>query len=301
MVVSPSNFVSKWVTKYLLNGAAARYRWRPTSPRNRAVLVRERARRTVRADEREAHSFTCALFDRARAPEVVKIGRGKARTGNVDLDVCRLEFNSEGQRDRVQGRFRRAVGEAENIAVREARVRVQRQRAGRTPQVDDAPHWGFPQERQHRLGDGDNAEHICLEDCPHIVERPGAWDVVRQGIVERRARLPRVRDTRVVHEHIKSAELVLDVLCRGGDGGLICDIDLKGAGIRSDALCGCLPILEVARPDKHGEAVCREILRDLKTDSFIGPGDQGDGVVLHSNLLFCIDVWSTPLCCAKLA
>jgi hypothetical protein len=28
----------------------------------------------------------------------------------------------------------------------------------------------------------------------------------------------------------------------------------------------------------------REILRDLKTDSFVGPGDQGDGFVLHSNL-----------------
>ncbi len=25
----------------------------------------------------------------------------------------------------------------------------------------------------------------------------------------------------------------------------------------------------------------REILRDLKTDSFVGPGDQGDGFVLH--------------------
>ncbi|WP_246079655.1 MarR family winged helix-turn-helix transcriptional regulator [Paenibacillus piri] len=27
----------------------------------------------------------------------------------------------------------------------------------------------------------------------------------------------------------------------------------------------------------------REIFRDLKTDSFIGPGDQGDGFILHSN------------------
>ena len=56
-------------------------------------------------------------------------------------------------------------------------------------------------------------------------------------------------------------------------------------------------MLEVARPDEHGEAVRREILRYLKTDSFVGPGDQGDGFVLHSNLLFCIDVWPTPPCC----
>jgi hypothetical protein len=44
-------------------------------------------------------------------------------------------------------------------------------------------------------------------------------------------------------------------------------------------------MLEVARPDEHGEAVRREILRDLKTDSFVGPGDQGDRFVLNSNLL----------------
>jgi hypothetical protein len=35
---------------------------------------------------------------------------------------------------------------------------------------------------------------------------------------------------------------------------------------------------------EHGEAVRREILCDLKTDSFVSPG-QGDGFVLHSNLL----------------
>jgi hypothetical protein len=36
--------------------------------------------------------------------------------------------------------------------------------------------------------------------------------------------------------------------------------------------------------------VRREIFRDLKTDSFIGPGDQGDVLVPQSDLLFFIDV-----------
>jgi hypothetical protein len=45
-------------------------------------------------------------------------------------------------------------------------------------------------------------------------------------------------------------------------------------------------MLEVARPDEHGEAVGCEALRDFTTDSFVGPGDQGDGFVLHSNLFF---------------
>jgi len=55
-------------------------------PRERAVLVRERARRTVRVEEREANGLTCGLFDRARALEVVEVRRGEARARSVDLD-----------------------------------------------------------------------------------------------------------------------------------------------------------------------------------------------------------------------
>src|SRR5258708_29707305 len=95
-----------------------------------------------------------------------------------------------------------------------------------------------------------------------------------------------MRDARIVHEHVETAEFVPDALCRGGDGGLIRAVELEGSGIRSDAFRGRLPTLEVARPDKHCEAARREILRYLKTDSFIGPGDQGDGVVLHSISFF---------------
>jgi len=40
-------------------------------------------------------------------------------------------------------------------------------------------------------------------------------------------------------------------------------------------------MLEVPRPDEHGEAARGEILRYLKTDSFVGPGDQGDELVVH--------------------
>jgi hypothetical protein len=107
-----------------------------------------------------------------------------------------------------------------------------------------------------------------------------------------------MRDGRVVHQHVETAELVPDALCRGGDGGLIRDVELKGAGVRSDALRGRLPTLDVARPDKNGEAVRREILRDLKADPFVGPGDQGDGFVLHGSLLPILGLLSAPPCCA---
>ena len=65
---------------------------------------------------------------------------------------------------------------------------------------------------------------------------------------------------------------------------------LEDAGIRSDTFRGRLPMLKVARPNEHGEAVRREILCDLKADSFVSPDDQGDGFVPHSNLLFAFEV-----------
>jgi hypothetical protein len=99
-----------------------------------------------------------------------------------------------------------------------------------------------------------------------------------------------MRDTRVVYKHVETAELVPDALCRG-DGCLIRDVELGGTRIRSDALRGCLSMPEVARPDDHGEAARCEILCDLKTDSFVGSGDKGDGFVLHSNLLLWINVY----------
>jgi hypothetical protein len=42
--------------------------------------------------------------------------------------------------------------------------------------------------------------------------------------------------------------------------------------------------------------VCHEILCDLKSDSLIGPGDQGDGFVLHNYLRFGVAVWPTAPC-----
>src|SRR5262249_4666070 len=74
-----------------------------TSPREGAVLVRERACRPVLVEEREAHGLTRSLFDRARALEVVEVRCGEARAHSIDLDVCRLEFQGKGERDRVEG------------------------------------------------------------------------------------------------------------------------------------------------------------------------------------------------------
>nr|WP_255527024.1 hypothetical protein [Nodosilinea sp. LEGE 07088] len=48
-------------------------------------------------------------------------------------------------------------------------------------------------------------------------------------------------DARVVHEHVKTVKLAADTLCCGSNRGLICDVELKGVGIRADALCVSIP------------------------------------------------------------
>jgi hypothetical protein len=97
--------------------------------------------------------------------------------------------------------------------------------------------------------------------------------------------LTRIRDSRVVDEHVEAAKLLADALRRRGDRSLIRHVELEGACVRPNLLGRTLAALEIARPDQHSKAVYHEIFCDLKTDSLISPGDQGDGFVLHSNLL----------------
>jgi len=61
----------------------------------------------------------------ARAILVVQVRRGEAGTPSVDLDACRLEFEGESQRDRVEGSLRRAVKGAEALCSRKRAVLVQ--------------------------------------------------------------------------------------------------------------------------------------------------------------------------------
>jgi hypothetical protein len=49
--------------------------------------------------------------------------------------------------------------------------------------------------------------------------------------------------------------------------------------IRADAVCGCLTLLDIARAKQHRETVGQKIFRDLKADSLIGAGDEGNGFI----------------------
>ncbi len=57
---------------------------------------------------------------------------------------------------------------------------------------------------------------------------------------------------------------------------------------RADLVGRSLAAREIARADQHDEAVSNEILCDLAADALVGPGDQGDALVVdlvqHGNL-----------------
>jgi hypothetical protein len=100
------------------------------SPWELAVLVRIRACRAVRIEEREAHRFARGLLDRTRALKVVKVRRGKAWARSVNLNASRLEVCGESDRDRVERRLRPRVDPDQDrrwlvrseLSVREPRV-----------------------------------------------------------------------------------------------------------------------------------------------------------------------------------
>jgi hypothetical protein len=120
------------------------------------------------------------------------------------------------------------------------------------------------QQREHRLGDGDDAVHVGLEHRVDLVEgcdaqAAGLHDLFQRSVFGH----GRVRDAGIVDEHVEPVELVPDALRCGGDGGLVGDVELDCASIPADAFRGRLSVLEVARPDEHGEAVDCEVLGDL--------------------------------------
>jgi Bacterial regulatory proteins, tetR family len=113
----------------------------------------------------------------------------------------------------------------------------------------------------------------CRGDTGLIVAA-GQFSVLRDGLARQ---LTRIRDGRVIDEHVEAAKLLADALRRRGDRSMIRHIELERACVRPNLLRRSLAALEIARPDQHSEAMCHEILCDLKTDSLISPGDQGDG------------------------
>src|SRR5260370_8108632 len=90
-----------------------------------------------------------------------------------------------------------------------------------------------------------------------------------------------MRDSRGLNEQVEAAKLLPDALRRGGDRSPIRHVELERDGARANLRGRGIAALEIARPDQYSEAVRHEFLCDLKSDSLIGPGYQGDAFVLH--------------------
>lgn len=120
------------------------------SPRERPVLAREtcpsdRSRRGARGE-----GLTRPVSAVRVSSKVLRFV--EVKPGQAALAPGVLEFDGEGERRRIEGSLRGAVNRAEQRALWTGRV-----------DADDACRWRFTKQPQHRLRDGDDAEHVGLD------------------------------------------------------------------------------------------------------------------------------------------
>ena len=93
----------------------------------------------------------------------------------------------------------------------------------------------------------EDAEHVGVPHRAHFIEghvaRAGRGCVLRDGLA---GKLTRIRDRRVLDEHVEAAELGPNPLRRGGDRSRVCHIELERVGVRADSPGGGLAELQIA-------------------------------------------------------
>ena len=115
------------------------------------------------------------------------------KPGHAALTLMRVDSSSKAKASVIA---LSAVFDEEwlpNRAVWVPRVRVHRERAAGARDVNDAPRRRFAKEREHRLRDRDDAEHVRLEHRAHLVERCDAQTARLRHLLKRPARLSRMR------------------------------------------------------------------------------------------------------------
>ncbi len=216
-----------------------------TSPRDCFVFpTRERICRVVRAEQRNAHHLAGAILDRLRARVSIQVCLGEGWGANADLDRGVLQFDHHGERHGVHSRLGRRVNGAERLVVRGAGVSVRCQRANAARYVDDVSCWRLAQERQHRLVNGEDTEHVGLPNRAHFIEGRVARAGYLSVLLEGHAALSCIRDGRVLDEYVEAAKLLADALCRGGDRSPIRHVELERNGARPNLPSRSLAALE---------------------------------------------------------
>ncbi len=172
--------------------------------------VGEGARRPVGAEQGDPHRLAGAFLDGLRAGIIVQVGPGEAGRDGVDLDrgpsssiaiasviafSAVLDAGRPGRRSAdADWPGRRCVGEPAPLDTLTMRAAGALRSSGSIALVD----------REH-------AEHIGLPHRAHLIERhvarTGGRRIVRDGLVRP---LSRVRDRRVLDQHIELAEFLPD-------------------------------------------------------------------------------------------
>ena len=185
-----------------------------------------------------------------------EVGGGVAGLDRVELDL-RHGLRVLERQHRDCG-FARAVDDRGIAGCGPLGVGDGPERAERAGDVDHDRVPGLAQQRHRGLGDPDDADHIGVEYLQRV------------GAVERWH-----RNAGVVDQHVQAPLGVADRRHRGGDGGVVGDIELDEACTN---IGGCLlPSLGAARPGIHGVAEFGQLACALVADALVRASDQDDG------------------------
>ena len=129
--------------------------------------------------------------------------------------------------------------------------------------------------------------HLFLEPPMHFIERDDAGACGLRILLDGLAGLfVRVRDGRILNQHVEAAELVANALRRRRNRFVISYIQLHSVGIRADTVSRRQTLLEIARSNQNGESVRHEVSRDLQADTLIGAGDECNRFIWHFMISF---------------
>ena len=124
------------------------------------------------------------------------------------------------------------------------------------------------QQRQHRVGDADDADHVGLHDRPH------GREVDRGGLLRHAA-----GHAGVVDEHVEASGALLDQPGGGGHARVVGHVERNAERVdagRAQLLHGGLAALLVAGADADAPAEGAQAGRDLVPDALVRAGDQRD-------------------------
>jgi AhpD family alkylhydroperoxidase len=203
-----------------------------------------------------------ALGDGLRAAVPVEVGGRVAGIDGVEPDVRPRLGVLHGQHgDRRLGGGVERGGDRRLDAVR---VVGEGERAHAAADVDDRGRVRLPEQRQERVRDADDAQHVRVEHQPRVVTGE-----IRGGD-------PPAGDARVVDEHVDAALAGFDVGGGPRHRRVVRHVDRHEADTEPGG--GGRAALRVAGAEDDGVAAFGQAAGGLEAEALVRPGDEGDRV-----------------------